>query len=121
MSLPHDPVPTVRGDVSVVFPTDETLVCLSGDVDLSSALGLDLAAGQVIQRGCPVRVDVSAVTFMDSCGVGLIARLVAVEHQAGRRVRVEGSSPLLRELFEVTGLTAVLDLVPNAAEGLAPA
>jgi anti-sigma B factor antagonist len=109
MAMPQDLASPERADVSVFFDRDETVVRLVGQVDLALAEGLDFAAGQAIERGSPVRVDVSGVTFLDSTGLSLIARLAAFEREGGRRLRVEGFSRLMRELFEVAGLSAVLD------------
>jgi anti-anti-sigma factor len=53
------------------------------------------------------------LTFLDSTGLGLIARLAASEHRSGRRLRVDGASRLTRDLLEVAGLCQVLDLRPG--------
>jgi anti-sigma B factor antagonist len=115
MAMPQDLASPERGDVSVFFDTDETLVRLAGEVDLAMAEGLDFVAGQAIERGSPVRVDVSALTFLDSTGLILIARLVTAERQAGRTVRVEGANRRVHDLLDVAGLSPVLDLADGRA------
>jgi anti-sigma B factor antagonist len=115
MAMPQDftnaVYPSDQGEVSVDFASNgTTLVELSGQVDLALAEGLDFACGLAIRRGGPVRVTVARVTFMDSTGLTLIARLAAAEVQAGRQLLIEGASRQLKDLFRVSGLSCVLQI-----------
>ena len=112
MGMPRDLTTAPDGDVCVFFSRDETVVRLAGQVDLALAEGLDFAAGQAIEQGSPVRVDLSALTFLDSTALGMIARLVTAERERGRPLRVDGATRVVRDLFDVAGLSPVLDLRP---------
>lgn len=62
--------------------------------------------------GHDVRVDLSAVTFVDSSGLRVLLEAHLALQQAGRRlVLVAPSRPVVR-LFEVTGLAGALDVEP---------
>ena len=93
--------------------TEPPVVALAGDIDLATipeARALVLAA-VAAQPGCTVLVDVSAVTFMDSTGLGM---LVAAHRQAedgGGRIVLTGPTPPVRKVLEVTGLDKIF-LVP---------
>ena len=112
MAMPQDFVDSLltgpHGDISVFFEPEQTVIQLSGDVDLALAEGLDFVAQTVIERGRRIRVDASRVTFIDSTGLNMIAKLGAAERQAGRRLRVDGAGERLRELLLVSGLSPLV-------------
>jgi anti-anti-sigma factor len=110
MAMPQDLAISPNGDVGAFFDGDETVVQLAGEVDLALAEGLEFVADQAIERGSPVRIDVSALTFLDSTALGLFAKLAASEHRVGRRLCVVGASRLVRDTFDCAGLSAILDI-----------
>jgi anti-anti-sigma factor len=76
---------------------------LFGELDLESASQLEGAfAG--LQGSGPAHLDVSGLTFLDSSGLHTIAALARAQDGNGRLI-VEGVSPSIRRLFEITGLT----------------
>jgi anti-sigma B factor antagonist len=100
------------GDVQVFFDPDVTLIMLSGEVDLALGPELEDAGRDAIDRGVPIRVDLTRVTFLDSVGLGFIARVAAAGHAAGRRPTVVGASRRIREGIALGGLQALLDQQP---------
>jgi anti-anti-sigma factor len=84
-----------------------------GEIDAHTA---DVLRAQLLpdtdSGGDDVRVDISAVTFIDSSGLRVLLEAHRALQQAGRRlVLVAPSRPVVR-LFEVTGLTGALDVEP---------
>ncbi|WP_337059573.1 STAS domain-containing protein [Kineococcus sp. G2] len=63
--------------VVVIADVDETRVLLSGEVDATLGAELSTACAAVLARHLPVVVDVGDVAFMDSTGVGFLARLAS--------------------------------------------
>lgn len=105
----HEPPTHVAGDVQVFYDDDDgTLIVLSGEVDL--ALGPELAdAGRLATtRAQPVRVDLTQVSFIDSVGVGFLARMAALERAAGSALLLIGASRRVRETVQLVGLAAVV-------------
>jgi anti-anti-sigma factor len=100
------------GEVSVDYDVEETLIRLAGEVDQALVGCLDFAQEQAIKRDLPVRIDVSAVTFMDSTGLALIVRVAAAERTHGRRVRVEGVVGQVDELLHISGLDRLVICSP---------
>jgi anti-anti-sigma factor len=93
--------------VSTLITVDGwTIVQLAGDVDVVLIDDLAEAAKDAVALGLPVRVDVSEVTFMDSIGIGFLARLIA----GGVRPQLVGASLRTIELVDVSGLAPLLDL-----------
>src|SRR3954466_10489129 len=115
MAMPQDLAPSPRqgGDVSVFFDSDETLIRLAGEVDLSLSDSLDFVAEHATKRDYPVRVDVSEVTFIDSTGLAFLGRLAAAGHAAGWAPHISGASPVVRDTIQISGLTCVLDLTTD--------
>jgi anti-sigma B factor antagonist len=116
MAMPQDrdaPRPHGQpGEVSVVYDDDQTLICLSGEIDQDLLDHLDFAQRQAIQRDLPVRIDVSAVTFMDSTGLALIVRVVAAERAHSRRVTVIGAAGTVDELLQISGVNRLVTCAP---------
>jgi anti-anti-sigma factor len=98
------------GDVEVVPNGATTVVRLRGEVDLSLSDVLAHAYEQCVAQARPVRLDMSALSFIDSTGIGFVARLAAVEQTAGRRLAIVGASRRTSETLSLTGLDDLLDL-----------
>jgi len=58
----------------------------------------------------PITVDFSAVTFMDSGGVAVIARAMKHAAEYGSRFALRGVQPHQWRLLEIVGLAEQLDL-----------
>ena len=107
---PDSDFPPPAAEVSISFDAGTALITLSGEIDLALRAGLEFAAEEAILRSLPVRVDLSAVTFMDSAGVGFLARLVRAGREAGWRLTVIGPSQRILETLTMTGLVPFLDM-----------
>jgi anti-sigma B factor antagonist len=100
------------GDVQVFFDQRSTLIRLSGQIDLALGPELEDAGRDAIDRGEQVHLDVSRVSFIDSIGVGFIARLASAENAVGRRLAVSGADRRVRETLILAGLVTLLDYSP---------
>jgi anti-sigma B factor antagonist len=112
--------PTERpgsGDAAVFFDDGITLIMLSGEVDLALGDDLEYAGRDAIDRGAPVRVDVSRVTFIDSVGLGFLARIASAERENGRRLPLAGARRNIQESIQLVGLTELVEFVEVAANG----
>lgn len=98
------------GDVVVLDQASATLVRLTGEVDLSLSEELSRAYQHCRSSERPVRVDASDLTFIDSTGIGFVARLAAAEQTAGRRLQIIGASRRTSETLSLTGLDELLDI-----------
>ena len=99
------------GDVQVFFDPGLTVVLLSGEVDLALGPELEDAGRDAIDRGDPIRIDASSMSFIDSVGLAFVARLASAGHQRGWRLVVDGAAPAVRDSLVLVGLTpALVDL-----------
>jgi anti-anti-sigma factor len=100
--MPFDCTIEREGDTIVVAP--------EGDVDVDNAAVLRQVLQQVVDRGDCTRLDIdmSAVTFLDSSGLGM---LVAAQRAAGARgitLKLRDPGPVVRMVLEVTNLHTTL-------------
>ena len=83
-----------------------TTVCIAGEIDVATSPQID----EVLKRcdSAPVRVDLAAVTFMDSSGIAVLAR--AHERAAAHHfeLTIANATPHVRRLFAITGLEEML-------------
>jgi anti-anti-sigma factor len=94
------------------------LVCVSGDLDLSTAPQLsDVVAATDSLRG--VVLDLAGVGFMSSAGVGVVSGLSRRLRERGAELVVAGAQPDVAMLLEVTGLAAHVTITPDTAAALA--
>jgi anti-sigma B factor antagonist len=108
-----EPRPDARltaAEVSPFFGAAWTVITLSGEIDLAASADLAFAAQGATAHGLPVRVDVSALTFMDSAGVAFMATLVRAGFRAGWRPALIGPSRRIRELMSISGLGQAVDM-----------
>ena len=100
-------------EIEVQASEERTLVTLSGELDASTASALyDKLSDLEVEDTRNVVLDLAQVTFMDSTGLAVIV----TEHK--RLQHSDGSLTIfsppssVRRLFEITGLTTLLDIVP---------
>jgi anti-anti-sigma factor len=99
--------------IDIAFTLGTTQVRLRGEVDLSLRESLDAVAQMAIGFGSPVSVDLSDVTFIDSTGLGFLARLAAAGKAGGWVPAIVGAHGGPREAIDLIGLTPVLDLTAS--------
>jgi anti-sigma B factor antagonist len=100
-------------EIEVQNSEERTLVTLSGELDASTAAGLyDTLAELEIVDAHNVVLDLAKVTFMDSTGLAVIVtEHKRLAHSDGR-LTIFSPPSSVRRLFEITGLTTLLDIVP---------
>lgn len=94
-----------------------TVIAPSGDVDVHTAPQLRSAIVDAEARGadCDVLVDLSAVSFMDSTGLGVLVGALARSREAGQRLVLVGVDGRIQRLLNLTGLDAAFELAPSVA------
>ncbi len=82
---------------------DVTLVALHGELDLVTAEGLAQWLGEL--SGSEIVIDLAALTFVDSSGIGAIARAHQLLSESGASLVLVRPQPHVLRLLELTGLT----------------
>jgi len=96
------------------------IVAVSGDVDISTSPDLREALAEAVAAGNrAIVVDLSAVRFVDSTGLGvLVGAYTAVRNAGGRLSVVNDHAPVLK-VFTITALHDVLGVHPTLAQAIA--
>ena len=98
-------------NVALVPAPAQTVVRLTGEVDLSSSA---LLADALVQAGRldteSVVVDVAGVRFWDCSGLHALADFTAELARAGRRCRIVGATPATRRLIVLADFAPALVL-----------
>jgi anti-sigma B factor antagonist len=96
-----------------------TIVVASGEVDLYTSPGLHEA--MVAAAACATRiiVDLRAVTFLDSTGLGVLAGAYTRARNEGGSVSLVGPSGLVREVLHITRLDDALPVYASLEDAIA--
>nr|WP_281373136.1 STAS domain-containing protein [Kineococcus aurantiacus] len=83
---------------------------MAGEVD--AYLGPDLVrcVDQALAARLPVVVEAARVTFMDSTGLGFLARLAS--RSGERRITLDGAPDVVRHLVHRARLDGMIDFTP---------
>jgi anti-sigma B factor antagonist len=107
--MPFDCTIEREGETMVVVP--------EGDVDVVNAAVLRQVLQQVVERRDCTRLDIdmSAVTFLDSSGLGMLVAAQRAAAAQGITLQLREPGPMVRMVLEVTNLDRVL--APDLASG----
>lgn len=100
--------PGEPGSVHLMLAPNRTRLVLSGEIDVVLSTDLAEAITEAGRAGNPVEVDARHVTFMDSSGLSMLARLA--HHSTDRLVLIQPPD-VVRFLLDVTQIGAVVDIV----------
>ena len=93
------------------------LVRVAGEVDLHTSPQLRTLLLQVLEQEPELLIlDLSAVSYMDSSGVGTMVELKRLAERQGGQVVLAGLQPRVRGVFEITQLDKFFAIVDNVDE-----
>jgi anti-anti-sigma factor len=99
---------SVGGSARVDLTGSTPIVHLFGEIDLGTADCFREAMSKL--DGHPsVIIDLAAVTFFDSTGIGVVAH----EVRGGRAVVIRSPGHLVRRALEIVGLDELIEPVPS--------
>jgi len=112
---------TMTSEAEFEVLTDDRLgavvVVARGEIDVASAPELHAALNEAMgaQAGTVI-VDLSAVTFIDSTGLGVLVGAEKDMREAEQHLQLVVSQPQISRLLELTGLDTVFTVVRNLDE-----
>jgi anti-anti-sigma factor len=84
-----------------------TVVTLDGELDVGQAPQLRTKLVDLMNEGkLRLVLDLSAVDFIDSSGLGVLIRALRRLRSQGGELRLVVTKPEVRRIFDITGLTA---------------
>jgi anti-sigma B factor antagonist len=90
-----------------------TLVVLHGDVDIATAPELRECLVKLIDDGSRIVVDLEAVGFLDSAGLGILVGGLKRARTAGGELELVCTSRDVLKPLEITGLDRVFTIHPG--------
>src|SRR4051812_32656061 len=95
------------------------LVAPQGEIDLATANELKNSLLDAIETNarCLI-VDLSDVSFVDSTGLGVLLFVQRRMEASGGRIVTVCGDPLVRRIFEVTGVMSVLSVVETRSDAV---
>ena len=104
---------------SVLYDDAVTLVALDGELDLSVGPQLDAVVDGVLADGRRLLlVDLGALRFCDSSGLGALLRANRVVSEAGGSLVVAGASGAVQRLLVLTSMSKLLRIEPDVQPAL---
>jgi len=100
-----------RGDVIVVH-------CQGRIVYRDEAAALSRLVGEVLQYSGKLVLDLSAVSSMDSAGIGELALLMTWAQERGAELKCAGPNEVVQMLLGLTKLSSILEVHPSVEEAL---
>jgi anti-sigma B factor antagonist len=76
----------------------------------------DLVADLVRRHRRKIILNLTQVYYIDSSGLGSIARCLSIRRRAGGELRVAGAADKVKELFHTTRLDTALSFYPTVPE-----
>ncbi|MGC5028799.1 STAS domain-containing protein [Micromonospora sp. DT229] len=96
-----------------------TVVTVAGDVDLDTGDTLRMALQHAADMGGHVLVDLVRTDLIDSTALGMLVRAHHDAVERGARFCVAVTSPLIRQVLQVTGVDKVLAVTDSRPAALA--
>lgn len=98
-------------DVAVKWQGEVLTCAVAGEIDLHSApeLRQRLEEG-LARRPAEIRLDLSATTFLDSSGLGVILGRYRRLREQGGQLSIEGAGGTVRSVLELSGLDKIMPI-----------
>ena len=95
-----------------------TRLTITGEADMDFVNTLSLTATQLEEKKSKnaLIVDMEGVSYIDSASLGVFVRLIKIHQNSGRRIIIFRPQPLIKDLFDQTGLSRMLHFCTTEEE-----
>ena len=108
----QSPTPAPDFDVSADVADGIATVSVRGEVDVYTAPQLRERLYAVVGDGATrVVLDLSAMTFIDSTGLGVVVGALKRLRESGGDLVLRSPSRSTRKVLEITGLTRIVEII----------
>lgn len=87
---------------------EEIVVYCEGDIDIDAGDTFEEELEPALAKAAVVILNLEAVQFVDSSGIGLLIKLVQNVQEQERQVWIEKTQPEVMEVFELLQLDEIL-------------
>lgn len=106
-------------ELSVTDFDDHAVIALCGELDLADTP--DVAAhliAAVAAYGPSVIVDLAGLTFIDSCGLGVLVRVLRWTQRSGGDLLLAAPQHQIRRVLQSTGLIDLFTVYPSVTQAV---
>ena len=96
--------------ISVKQTSGSHIITVSGEVDISNADALRASIEQGLAATDEVRLDFSAVSYIDSTGIGVLVGAARRAAEAGKRFSVVEVQPSVMRIVQLLGVDREMDI-----------
>ncbi|MBL8025408.1 MAG: STAS domain-containing protein [Fibrobacteres bacterium] len=95
-----------------------TRITISGEADIDFVNTLSHVVTQLEERNSKqaLIVDMTDVSYIDSASLGVFVRLIKIHQSTGRKIIIYKPQPMIKELFDQTGLSKMVDFCTTEDE-----
>jgi anti-sigma B factor antagonist len=106
----------VELSIDVWSTETSTVVTLTGDIDIQTASQLRERLADLPPETRVVVVDLSAVEFLDSSGVGALVGAAAAMRETGGSLRLACPPPRVQKVFRISRLAEVIPIYDDVED-----
>lgn len=99
-----------KAEVNFIENGGSLLCCVAGEIDHHSAIGIrnKIDSRLLIDPPDKLIMDMSAVSFMDSSGLGLVLGRYTKATQCGIEFAIGKTAPAVKRMFDMAGLERMI-------------
>ncbi|CCA92852.1 MULTISPECIES: STAS domain-containing protein [Novosphingobium] len=95
------------------------VMTLAGRLDSNTAPLLETRLPSRIEGNPATVIDLSQVSYVSSAGLRILLKGAKVAKASGNRLALCGLAPSVREVFDISGFTAIFAIEPDLVSALA--
>jgi stage II sporulation protein AA (anti-sigma F factor antagonist) len=105
--------------ISTRTSNDIHIVAISGSLDSATSPDAQKSLDTVLAGAKNVVLDFSELDYISSAGLRVLLGAAKKLRASGGKLRMFGLNQSVREVFEISGFSAILSVYPSEAEALA--
>ncbi|MFN2601517.1 MAG: STAS domain-containing protein [Gemmatimonadaceae bacterium] len=106
-------------EISTRTSNDIHIVAIAGSMDSATSPEAQKALDTVLAGAKKVALDFSKLDYISSAGLRVLLGAAKKLRASGNTLRMFGLNQSVREVFEISGFSAILAVYPSEAEALA--
>jgi anti-anti-sigma factor len=105
-------------EISTRTTNDIHIVAVTGSLDSATSPEAQKALGAVLAGARKVVLDFSGLDYISSAGLRVLLGAAKQLRASGGTLRMFGLNQSVREVFDISGFSAILPVFPSEAEAL---
>ena len=94
-------------------------MALSGRLDSNTASDLEAVLPPSISECSAMIVDLADVSYVSSAGLRVLLKGAKIAKSSGNKLVLSGLDPSVREVFDISGFSAIFNIEPDVGAALA--